>query len=127
LAVLGFEYKEEEIVRKFLQALPPKFEQIVASIETLLGLETISFNELIGCLKPSEERINHNGGGVIVSLNLMKDELIAKITSWLKIAGGGNTDHQKEGSSLGGKCSQGHGRRRGSNSGGHDHESSGHE
>jgi DNA-directed RNA polymerase specialized sigma24 family protein len=26
LAVLGFEYKEEEIVRRFLVALPPKFE-----------------------------------------------------------------------------------------------------
>jgi hypothetical protein len=26
LAVLGFEYKEEEIVRQFLAALPPKFE-----------------------------------------------------------------------------------------------------
>jgi hypothetical protein len=26
LAVLGFEYNEEEIVRRFLQALPPKFE-----------------------------------------------------------------------------------------------------
>jgi hypothetical protein len=26
LAVLGFEYKEEEIMRRFLAALPPKFE-----------------------------------------------------------------------------------------------------
>jgi hypothetical protein len=29
LAVLSFEYKEEEIMRRFLQALPPKFEHIV--------------------------------------------------------------------------------------------------
>jgi hypothetical protein len=91
LAVLGFEYKEE-IVRKFLQALPPKFEQIAASIETLLDLESISVDELVGRLKPTEERINRNGGGAIASLNLTEDELIAKITSRLKIAGGGNTD-----------------------------------
>jgi hypothetical protein len=38
------------------------------------------------------ERINRNGGGVIASLNLTKDKLIAKISSRLKIAGGGNTD-----------------------------------
>jgi hypothetical protein len=35
LIVLGFEYEEEVVVRRFLLALPPKFEQIVASIETL--------------------------------------------------------------------------------------------
>jgi hypothetical protein len=100
LAVLGCEYKEEEIVRRFLQALPPKFE-------TLLDLETISINELIGRLKPSEERINRSGGSAIVSLNLTEDELITKITSWHKIAGGGNTDQQKEASSSGGKRGRG--------------------
>jgi hypothetical protein len=114
LAVLGCEYKEEEIVRRFLQALPPKFEQIVVSIETLLDLETISINELIGRLKPSEERINRSGGSAIVSLNLTEDELITKITSWHKIAGGGSTDQQKEASSSGGK----RGRGRDKNSGG---------
>jgi hypothetical protein len=114
LVVLGCEYKEEEIVRRFLQALPPKFEQIVVSIETLLDLETISINELIGRLKPSEERINRSGGSAIVSLNLTEDELITKITSWHKIAGGGSTDQQKEASSSGGK----RGRGRDKNSGG---------
>jgi hypothetical protein len=99
LMVLGFEYKEEEIVRRFLQALPPRFEQIATSIEMLVDLETITVDELIECLKLSKERINHDGGSAIVSLNLTEDELIAKITSRLKIAGGGNTDQQKEASS----------------------------
>jgi hypothetical protein len=102
LAVLDFEYKEEEIVRRFLQALPPRFEQIATSIETLVDLETITVDELIGCLKLSKERINHDGGSAIASLNLTEDELIAKITSRLKIAGGGNTDQRKEESSSGG-------------------------
>jgi hypothetical protein len=52
LTVLGFEYKEEEIVRRFLQVLPPRFEQIATSIETLVDLETITVDELIGRLKP---------------------------------------------------------------------------
>jgi hypothetical protein len=50
LAVLGFEYKEEEIVRRFLAALPPKFEQIATSIETLCDMDTITVDELIGWL-----------------------------------------------------------------------------
>jgi hypothetical protein len=109
LAVLGFEYKEE-IVRRFLQALPPRFEQIATSIETLIDLETITVDELIGHLKPSEERINRGGSSAIASLNLTEDELIPKITSRLKIVGGGNTDQQKEVSSSGSKRGRGHGK-----------------
>jgi hypothetical protein len=60
LAVLGFKYKEEEIVRRFPAALPPKFEQITTSIETLCDLDMITVDELIGRLKPSEERINRS-------------------------------------------------------------------
>jgi hypothetical protein len=119
LTVLVFEYKEEEIVRKFLQTLPPKFEQIATSIETLLDLESISVDELVGRLKPTEERINRNGGGTIASLHLTEDELIAKITSRLKIAGGGNTDQQKAASSSGGNHGRGRCRGRGKNSDGH--------
>jgi hypothetical protein len=117
LAVLGFEYKEE-IVRRFLQALPPRFEQIATSIETLVDLETITVDELIGCLKLSEERINRGGGNMTASLNLTEDDLIAKITSWLKIAAGGNTDQQKEVSSSGGKRGRGRGRGRNKGAGG---------
>jgi hypothetical protein len=62
------------------------------SIETLLNLETVTVDELVGRLKPLEERINLNGGSAITSLNLTEDELIAKISSRLKIIGGGNTD-----------------------------------
>jgi hypothetical protein len=61
LTVLGFKYKEEEIVCMFLQALPLRLEQIATSIETLVDWETITIDELIGRLKPSEERINRGG------------------------------------------------------------------
>jgi hypothetical protein len=52
LAVLGFEFKEEEIVRRFLAALPPKFEQIATSIETLCDLDTITVDERSGGSNP---------------------------------------------------------------------------
>jgi hypothetical protein len=55
LVVLGYEYKEEEVVRQFLLALLHKFEQIVASIETLLDVESMTVDELIGRLKPTED------------------------------------------------------------------------
>jgi hypothetical protein len=57
---------------------------------------------------------------VIAGLNLTEDELIAKITSRLKFAGGGNTDQHKEVSSSGGKRSRGHGRGCRKGAGGHD-------
>jgi hypothetical protein len=95
LSVLGFEYKEEEIVRRFLVALPPKFEQIATSIETLCDLDTIIVDELIGRLKPSEEQINRNNGKSIASLNLTEDELVAWLSSHLKTSDNGGGDRQK--------------------------------
>jgi hypothetical protein len=95
LAVLGFEYEEEEIVRRFLQALPRKFKQIVTSIETLLDLEMI----LIGRLKPTEERLNGSNSKAITSLNLTEDELVARLSSRLKILGNGVSNRSKEASS----------------------------
>jgi uncharacterized membrane protein YgcG len=117
LAVLGFEYKEEEIVRRFVAALPPKFEQITTSIETLCDLDTITVDELIGRLKPSEERINRNQGKLVASLNLTEDELVVRLSSRLKMTGNGGGDRHKESSSGGGKHGHGRGGGRGSNSG----------
>jgi hypothetical protein len=118
LTIPGFEYQEEEIVHRFLLALPPKFEQIAASIETLLDLETITIDELIEFLKPSEERMNHGNGNTVANLNLMKDELVVRFSSCLKLSGSGCNDRSKEPSSSGNKRGRGHGRGRGSNSGG---------
>jgi hypothetical protein len=116
LAVLGYEYKEEEVVRWFLLALSYKFKQIMALIETLLNVESMMVDELIGRLKPMEERINLNGGNTAVILNLTKDELVARVSSRLKVLGNGGPDHTKEASSSNGK--HGCGRDKGCGSGG---------
>jgi uncharacterized membrane protein YgcG len=118
LAVLGFEYKEEKMVRRFLAALPLKFEQITTSIKTLCDLDMITVDELIGRLKPSEERINRNQGKSVASMNLMEDELVARMSSRLKMTGNGGDDRHKESSSGGGKHGRGRGGGRGSSSGG---------
>jgi hypothetical protein len=92
LAVLGCEYKEEEIVHRFLLTLPPKFEQIVVSVETLLDLESMMVDKLIRHLKPSEEHINRHNSNMVASLNLTKDELVAWLSSCLKLSGNGGGD-----------------------------------
>ncbi|WVZ83370.1 hypothetical protein U9M48_030528 [Paspalum notatum var. saurae] len=90
LMVLLDGLKEEEVVCKFLQALPPKFEQIASSIETLLDLGDLSMEELIGWLKATEKRHNH-GSNSIANLNLTKDELVVRLSSRLQLKGGSNS------------------------------------
>jgi hypothetical protein len=73
----------------------------------------MSVDELIGRLKPSEERINRNAGKSIVSLNLAEDELVAQLSSHLKVSGNNGSDRSKEPSSSNNKhghgCGRGHG------------------
>jgi hypothetical protein len=118
LVILGFESEQEEVMTQFLQALPPKFEQITTSIETLLDLESVSVDELIGRLKPIEERLNRSNNKAIASLNLTDGELEARVSSLLKISGNGGSGRSKEAPSRCRKWGHGHGRGRGSSTGG---------
>ena len=56
LGVLGVKVSEADVVCKFLSVVHPKFSQMACSIETLLNLDNLSVEELIGRLKASEER-----------------------------------------------------------------------
>lgn len=91
--VLDAGYMEPEIVRKFLQATPSRYSQIVMAIETILNLDELSVEELIGRLKAAEEwhRLGGGGGGSMASLNLSEDELVARIASCLQLFGGGSS------------------------------------
>ena len=51
LRTLGDDHTEPTVVRRFLQALPPRYHQIAMSIETLLDLDEMSVEELVGRLK----------------------------------------------------------------------------
>ncbi|KAG8070785.1 hypothetical protein GUJ93_ZPchr0006g43514 [Zizania palustris] len=92
LKVLDSGYTEPEIVRKFLQATPPRFGQIVMAIETLLDLDQMTVEDLIGRLKAADERhrLGGNGGGSSASLNLTEDELVARVLTRLQLSGDGS-------------------------------------
>jgi hypothetical protein len=60
----------------------------VASIETLLDVESMTVDELIGRLKPTESMTS--------SLNLIEDEHVAHLSSHLKVSGNSGSDHTKE-------------------------------
>jgi hypothetical protein len=109
-------HEEEEIVRKFLEALPDRFEQIAVAIETLLDLEDVSLDELVGRIKATEERLNRSkgrggggsGGGaagkeIDGKLYFTEEQVIARLASRLNI----------DGSAARGKASSGPGKRRG--------------
>ena len=89
--VLGEGYSEPEIVRKFLQATPPRYAQIVMAIETLLNPDDMTVEEMIGRLKAAEERHDLGGGAgsSTARLNLTEEELVARVVSRLQLSGEG--------------------------------------
>jgi hypothetical protein len=91
LTALGDALKEEANVQKFLQVIPSKFMQIAMSIKTLMDLEYVTVENLDGQLKLVDDRYDLDGGGVSglggARLNLMEEELVACVTSWLKLDG----------------------------------------
>ncbi|XP_023755309.1 uncharacterized protein LOC111903783 [Lactuca sativa] len=57
-AALGKTSEESKLIKKFLKTLPrSKFIQIVASLEQVLDLKMVGFEDVIGRLKAYEERI----------------------------------------------------------------------
>nr|GEY05537.1 zinc finger, CCHC-type [Tanacetum cinerariifolium]GEY05546.1 zinc finger, CCHC-type [Tanacetum cinerariifolium] len=61
-ASLGHTMKDEELVRKLLNAVPDRYLQIVASIEQYSDLDETTLEEAIGRLKTYEERIKYKKG-----------------------------------------------------------------
>jgi hypothetical protein len=74
------------------------------AIKTLLDLNTLSVEELIGQLKAIKERydLSDGGSGSMASLNLTEDELVAHVMSQLQLSGegslgGGRSSNQHRG------------------------------
>lgn len=64
ICALGDKEEEGYVVKKFLRAVPPKFMQIASMIEQFDDFKTMTVEEVIGCLKAHEERIdNYSKGG----------------------------------------------------------------
>lgn len=56
ISVLGDPLSEATVVRKILQAVPPRYDQIAHSIEMLLDIDEMTTEELVGRLKSAEVR-----------------------------------------------------------------------
>jgi len=56
LTILGDPPQESTVVRRILQAVPPRYDQIAHSIETLCDVDDMSVEELVGRLKSAEVR-----------------------------------------------------------------------
>ena len=56
LELLGDKIGEPAVVRKFLSVVPKAYSQMACAIETLVDLNTLALEELIGRLKAAEER-----------------------------------------------------------------------
>ncbi|XP_076941635.1 uncharacterized protein LOC143611280 [Bidens hawaiensis] len=56
-ATLGDIFLEEKMVKKFLTSFSRHFIHIVASLEQILDLKTVEFDDVVGRLKAYEERI----------------------------------------------------------------------
>jgi hypothetical protein len=87
------------------------------SIETLLDLSDVSLDELIGWLKPVEQKMNRGEKDSLAKLNLTEDELVAWLSFRLKTMGSGALESSNEASS-GSKHRLGCGHGRGRNSNG---------
>ncbi|XP_076926190.1 uncharacterized protein LOC143589253 [Bidens hawaiensis] len=59
-ATLGEIFSEEKMVKKFLTSLSRRFIHIVASLEQVLDLKTVGFDDVVGRLKAYEERIKED-------------------------------------------------------------------
>jgi hypothetical protein len=58
LKTLGENIDDVRVVKKFLPVVPPRFTQVVVSIEMLCNLKDLTVEELIGRLRAAEERFD---------------------------------------------------------------------
>jgi hypothetical protein len=57
LRALGETITDARVAKKMLRLLPKKFSQITVSIETLLDIDSLTVEDLVSRLKPSEDRV----------------------------------------------------------------------
>ncbi|KAG8076451.1 hypothetical protein GUJ93_ZPchr0006g40632 [Zizania palustris] len=79
LRSLGDTVAEVKIVQKFLREVPAQYAQIACSIETLLDLNDMSVEELIGRLRSASERCSiGESAGTGSQLLLTEEEWMAR-------------------------------------------------
>jgi hypothetical protein len=56
LAAVGTNVGEQDAVQKLLRCVPEKYDQVAISIETCTELESLTIEDVTGCLKAIEDR-----------------------------------------------------------------------
>jgi hypothetical protein len=103
---LGEEVEELRVVRKLLRVVPPKFNQVAASIEMLCDLKTMPLEELVGRLRVAENRFClEETTDELGRLLLTEEQWQARRRSKNRAHGG---DRRRGGREKGGGCSDGH-------------------
>jgi hypothetical protein len=96
LRVLGDDISDKEVVKKMLQSVPEKLEQVAISMETLLDLNFLPIEEATGHLRVVEQRKKVSTSRVVDAggrLLLTKEEWVAKMKAKEKGSpSGGNGD-----------------------------------
>jgi hypothetical protein len=58
LKSLGETVEDTRVVKKFLRVVPPRFNQVVVSIEMFCDMKTLTIEELVGRLRAAEDRLD---------------------------------------------------------------------
>lgn len=72
IRALGEEIPEAYVVKKFLVGVPSKFLQIASTLEQFGNLDTMTFEETIGSLKPMKNGYKDKVKTVVDSCSLLK-------------------------------------------------------
>ena len=107
LRVLGETMPENKVVKKLLRSLPKRFSQIGVSIETLLDVNTMMIEDLVGRLKAAEDRLDVDSVAERAGcLLLFEEEWLSKYRHRLtpdgSSSGGGEKKHGGSGKKMGG-------------------------
>ena len=70
--VLGMEYKDKKLVKKFLRCLPERFTAYKAAMFVSLNIDELTFHEVVGMVKAHEMELD--GVGNHTEVNLAVDE-----------------------------------------------------
>ncbi|XP_066358296.1 uncharacterized protein [Miscanthus floridulus] len=91
LAILGDPEPEPKVVAKYLRVARPRYKQLVISIETLLDINELSIEEVIGRLKAADDGHDLGGGAGSSTARptTREEELVARVVSRLQLSGEG--------------------------------------
>ncbi|XP_066320456.1 uncharacterized protein [Miscanthus floridulus] len=80
LAILGDPKPEPKVVAKYLRVARPRYRQLMISIETLLNINELSIEKVMGRLKAADDEHDPSGGvGTSTArLNNTEEELVAR-------------------------------------------------